>query len=266
MEKPAMQIIDIGINLMHSSFNRDREEVIRNAEALGVSPLIITGTGEKASKEALQYAASIPGKLYATAGVHPHEARFCNESSIANLKELAIKHKAVAIGECGLDYNRDFSPRDIQRIWFEKQIELAVELHLPLFLHERDASPDFSFILKKYIANVPAAVVHCFTGSEEELRKYLDLGCYIGLTGWICDERRGTHLESLVRKIPSDKLMIETDAPFILPRDLPFKAIGRRNEPKYLPHITETIARHAGKDPDQLAKETFDNTKRFFGI
>jgi TatD DNase family protein len=261
-----MQLIDIGINLMHSSFNRDREDVISKAEAAGVSPLIITGTGEKASKEALRYAAAMPGKLYATAGVHPHEARFCNNSTIENLKELAIKHKAIAIGECGLDYNRDFSPRDIQRIWFEKQIELAIELHLPLFLHERDASPDFISMLKKYTAKISAMVLHCFTGTEEELEKYLDLGCYIGLTGWICDERRGTHLENLVRKIPADKLMIETDAPFILPRDLPFKVTGRRNEPKYLPHIAETIARHTGKDPGQLAKEAFDNTKHFFGI
>jgi TatD DNase family protein len=261
-----MKIIDIGINLMHASFKSDREEVIRQAEALGVSPLIITGTGEKASREALHYAASMPGKLYATAGVHPHEARFCNDSTIANLKELAVKYKAVAIGECGLDYNRDFSPRDVQRKWFEKQIELAIELQLPLFLHERDAFPDFNSLLTKYADKVPAMVVHCFTGSEEALEKYIGLGCYIGLTGWICDERRGTHLASLVKKIPSDKLMIETDAPFILPRDLPFKAEGRRNEPKYLPHIAEVIARHVGKNPEEFAKETFDNTKRFFGI
>jgi TatD DNase family protein len=265
-----MKLIDIGINLMHSSFNRDREAVIASAAEAGVSPLVITGTGEKASREALRYVTEYntakPGALYATAGVHPHEARFCNDGTIENLRSLTVQYKAVAIGECGLDYNRDFSPRDAQRKWFEKQVELAAELSLPLFLHERDASVDFAAIIKNAVGKVQAMVVHCFTGSGAELETYLDLGCYIGLTGWICDERRGSHLESLVKKIPADKLMIETDAPFILPRNLPFKVGDRRNEPKYLPHIAGTIARHQGKSAEALAEETFANTKRFFGI
>jgi TatD DNase family protein len=265
-----LRLIDIGINLMHSSFNRDREAVVAAAAEAGVSPLVITGTGEKASCEALRYAAEYntvkAGALYATAGVHPHEARFCNEGAIENLRALAAQYKAEAIGECGLDYNRDFSPRDIQRKWFEKQVELAAELGLPLFLHERDASADFTAIIKNAGGKVPAMVVHCFTGNGAELETYLEAGCYIGLTGWICDERRGSHLESLVKKIPADKLMLETDAPFILPRDLPFKVHGRRNEPKYLPHIAGTIARHQGKTIAALAEVTCANTRRFFGI
>ncbi|MDR2618999.1 MAG: TatD family hydrolase [Treponema sp.] len=265
-----MKLIDIGVNLTHPSFNRDREEVIEAAACAGVSPLIITGTGEKASSEALRFAAEYsekkPGALYATAGVHPHEARFCGERTIETLRELALSYRALAIGECGLDYNRNFSPQDVQRKWFEKQIELAAELSLPLFLHERDASEDFTAILKNCGARVQAKVVHCFTGAGAELEKYLDLGCYIGLTGWICDERRGGHLESLVKKIPPGRIMIETDAPFILPRNLPEKVRARRNEPKYLPHIAGTIARCLGRDPEDFAAETSATTRRFFGI
>jgi TatD DNase family protein len=268
-----MRLIDIGINLMHSSFKRDREEVIRTSCDAGVSPLIITGTGEKSSREAAEYAAEYnarcaeePRKLYVTAGVHPHEAKNCDERTIDALRSLASEYGAVAIGECGLDYNRDFSPRDLQRKWFTKQIELAAEIKRPLFLHERDAFEDFAAILENYKAAVPAMAVHCFTGNEKELEKYLELGCYIGITGWICDERRGAHLGALVKKIPADKIMIETDAPFLLPRNLPGKVRDRRNEPGYLPHIAKTIAGHLEKDLSLFAEETFTNTKKFFGI
>jgi TatD DNase family protein len=263
-----MKLIDIGVNLMPPSFDRDREGVIEAAALAGVSPLVITGTGEKASREALCFAAGYseqkPGALYATAGVHPHEARFCGEGTLEALRGLALAYGAVAIGECGLDYNRNFSPHDVQRKWFEKQLELGAELSLPLFLHERDAFEDFAAMIKDCKGQVK--VVHCFTGSEAELEKYLDLGCCIGLTGWICDERRGTHLEDMVKRIPPDRIMIETDAPFILPRNLPEKVRARRNEPKYLPHIAGTIARCLGRDPETFAAETFANTRRFFGI
>jgi TatD DNase family protein len=277
-------LIDIGVNLMHRSFNADREGVIEAAEAAGVSPLIITGACEASSREALdyaeKYAAKRPGKLYATVGVHPHNAKSCGPGVIAALRSLAKQGTgtaqaadtarrtglAAAIGECGLDYNRDFSPRPVQRKWFEKQIALAGELGLPLFLHERDAFEDFAAILERN-RGISKMAVHCFTGTGGELEKYLELGCSIGVTGWICDERRGKHLGELVKKIPPDRLMIETDAPFLIPRDLD-RRNGRsgRNEPKYLPHIAEAIARHLGKTPEALAEETFANTRRFFGI
>jgi TatD DNase family protein len=263
-----MRFIDIGINLMHSSFDRDREGVIRRAEEAGVSPLIITGTGEQSSREAARYAAAFSGegRLYTTAGVHPHEARFCGGGTIETLRDLALQYKAVAIGECGLDYNRDFSPRDVQRAWFIKQIELAAELGLPLFLHERDAFADFSAILKDCGKEAPKKVVHCFTGRREELETYLDLGCHIGITGWVCDERRGARLGELVREIPAGRLMLETDAPFLIPRDLPVKVRDRRNEPAYLPHIAEAIARRQGKESGLLAEETFAAAKEFFSL
>ena len=275
-----MKLIDTGINLMDSSYDRDREEVIKAAAEAGVSPLIITASGEQGSLKAAlfagRYNAANPGALYTKAGVHPHEAKNCGNDTMDFLRQL-IREKSgkgpmgpgagiVAVGECGLDYNRDFSPRDVQRRWFVKQAELAGEFSLPLFLHERDAFADFSIILGEYIKSVPAAVVHCFTGTGDELDYYLSLGCYIGITGWICDERRGRHLRELVRNIPPDRLMLETDGPYLLPRDLPLKIKNKRNEPKFLPHIAETIGRLLDKDPKKLAKETFENSRRFFGI
>lgn len=256
-------MIDIGVNLMHRSFQQDREQVVERAEATGVSPLIITGTSLRSSSEAARYAGRFPGKLYATAGVHPHDAKNCNEGTIAELKKLATLPQVVAIGECGLDYNRDFSPRDVQRKWFAEQIRLALELNMPLFLHERDASSDFAAMLKEHGAK--KAVVHCFTGTRSELEIYLEMGLYIGITGWICDERRGKHLLDLVRFIPLDRLMIETDAPFLTPRDLKNKPKDGRNEPCFLPHVVQAIARSIGKSPEEVAKTTTDTATEFFG-
>ncbi|MCL2602715.1 MAG: TatD family hydrolase [Treponema sp.] len=274
-----MQLVDIGINLMNPSYDRDRDAVVTAATAAGVSPLIVTGSSEKSSRDAALYVRAFneglptgnPAALYATAGVHPHEAKNCGSGTINSLRKLASLQEggeigAVAIGECGLDYNRDFSPRDVQRRWFVKQIELAAELSLPLFLHERDAHEDFAKILADHINAVPAAVVHCFTGNAEALERYLSLGCYIGITGWLCDERRGQHLRELVKTIPADRLMLETDGPYLLPRDLPQKIKNRRNEPRFLPHIAQVAAQCLGKDPAVLAAETFANSRNFFGI
>jgi TatD DNase family protein len=264
-----MKLIDIGVNLMHRTFSSDRDLVVRAAAQAGVSPLIITGTSERSSREALEYAEKHPGKLYATVGVHPHEAKNCSPGTQVALREMAAHECVLAIGECGLDYNRDFSPREVQRECFVRQLELAAGLGKPVFLHERDAFADFAAILKEHAAYIKNAVVHCFTGGEKELETYLELGCFVGVTGWICDERRGSGLAELVKKIPASRLMMETDAPFLLPRDLGEKTGGGksgRNEPKYLVHIAEAVARHQQKEVNILAQETFDNTRRFFGI
>lgn len=257
-------IIDIGVNLMHRSFQQDRDQIVERAAANRVSPLIITGTSVRNSVEAARYAARFPKKLYATAGIHPHDAKSCNEETMAKLKELAALPQVVAIGECGLDYNRDFSPRDVQRKWFAEQIRLALELNMPLFLHEREAFADFVSILREH--EVKKAVVHCFTGSQAELQAYLELGWYIGITGWICDERRGKHLRELVGMIPLNRLMIETDAPFLTPRDLKEKPADGRNEPAFLPHILQHVARCVGKSPEEVAKATTEAAGEFFGI
>jgi len=257
-------IIDIGVNLMHRSFHQDREQVVERAAANNVSPLILTGTSLRNSVDAARYAGRYKGKLYSTAGVHPHDAKSCDEGTIAKLRELAAMPQVVAIGECGLDYNRDFSPRDVQRKWFTEQIRLALELNMPLFLHERDAFSDFTAMLKEHA--VQKAVVHCFTGNLTELKTYLNMGFYIGITGWICDERRGKHLRDLVRIIPLDRLMIETDAPFLTPRDLKEKPTDGRNEPAFLPHILQAVARCTGKTVEEVAKATTATAVEFFHI
>lgn len=257
-------IIDIGVNLMHRSFHQDRDQVVARAADNNVTPLIITGTSLRNSEDAARYAGRYSGKLYSTAGVHPHDAKNCKEETIGKLRELAALPQVVAVGECGLDYNRDFSPRDVQRRWFEEQIRLALELDMPLFLHEREASGDFIGMLKEH--KVQKAVVHCFTGTSSELKAYLEMGYHIGITGWICDERRGKHLRELVRIIPLDRLMIETDAPFLTPRDLPEKPADGRNEPALLPHILQTVAHCIGKPADEVAIATTQTARDFFSI
>ncbi|MDR9857971.1 TatD family hydrolase [Paenibacillus sp. VCA1] len=260
------QIIDIGVNLTNRSFHKDREEVIERAEAAGVTPLIVTGTSVRSSEEAARFAETHPGKLYATAGVHPHDVKECGSGTLERLRELAALPQVVAIGECGLDYNRDFSPRDMQREWFQKQVQLAGELGMPLFLHERDAHADFAAIMRDYPDMIAKSVVHCFTGTREELETYVEMGFHIGITGWICDERRGQHLRELVKNIPLDRLMIETDAPYLTPRDLRPKPKDGRNEPAFLAHIAKVIASCMGKDVEEVANGTAKTTKAFFQI
>lgn len=204
--------------------------------------------------------------LYATCGVHPHDAKTCDENTIDILRNLAKEECVVAIGECGLDYNRNFSPQNVQRKWFEEQIKLAEELNMPLFLHDRESYEDFSKIMKKHEKIAKKSVVHCFTGSKYEAEDYLDLGCYIGITGWICDERRNDELLKAIKIIPPEKLLIETDGPFLLPRDLSPKPKKNRNEPKYLPHILKRIAKEVNMDYDKLGQIVTENTIKLFNL
>lgn len=261
-----MQTIDIGVNLTSRQFQADRQQVLERAIEAGAAPMIITGTSVRASEQAADYAAQHPGVLYSTAGVHPHDAKGCDGCTISRLRALCNKAQVVAVGECGLDYDRDFSPRDVQRHWFSEQLALAEELGMPLFLHERAASEDFTAMLREHPALCSRAVVHCFTGTRRELEAYLSLGCSIGITGWICDERRGGTLRAIVKFIPPDRLMIETDAPYLLPRNLKPRPQNGRNEPCYLPHIAAEIARCRGEQPETLAAYTTENAKRFFAL
>jgi TatD DNase family protein len=202
--------------------------------------------------------------LFATAGVHPHHARDCDSSTIPALAELAKQPRVVAIGECGLDFNRNYSPHPDQEKWFVAQLELGIEIGKPLFLHSRDAHPRFSRILSSL--KPKKAVAHCFTGERDELKAYLDLGLYIGITGWICDERRGKHLVELVREIPRDRLLLETDAPYLTPRDLRPQPKARRNEPAFLPHILGAVARALGRPAEEIAAETSRNAAELFSL
>jgi TatD DNase family protein len=257
-----MQLVDIGANLTHASFRDDLDAVLARAHEHGVRTIVVTGSAVEESRRAAALAES--HGLYATAGVHPHNARDCDAQTIAALREIAAHPRIVAIGECGLDYNRNYSPHPDQERWFVAQLELAAELGKPLFLHSRDAHPRFAEILRNL--RVGKAVAHCFTGEADELRAYLDLDLYIGITGWICDERRGRHLVALVKEIPQERLLLETDAPYLTPRDLQPQPKARRNEPAYLPHILRAVARARGEAPEALAAATTRNAKALFGI
>jgi len=259
-------LCDIGANLTNKSFAKDLDTVIERAFDANVQYIVITGTSVKNSQDGQALAGRFPGQLYSTAGVHPHDAKSCDAQTLPALKELAATPEVVAIGECGLDFNRDFSPRDTQEKWFEAQLELACELGMPVFLHERDAHQRFCDILKGYRDKLVAAVIHCFTGTEDELRAYLDMDLHVGVTGWICDERRGHHLRELVGQIPADRLMIETDSPYLMPRDLKPKPKNRRNEPSFLPHILETIAECVGVPVEDVADATTQTAKTFFRL
>jgi TatD DNase family protein len=255
-------VIDVGANLTHAAFRADLDKVVARARDAGVAPIVVTGTTVDGSRSALEIASRFD--LYATAGVHPHHARDCTPATIAELRSIASHSRVVAIGECGLDFNRNYSPHPDQEKWFVAQLELGIELGKPLFLHSRDAHPRFAEILEHH--KVKKAVAHCFTGGKEELRAYLDLGLYIGITGWICDERRGRHLLELVREIPRDRLLLETDSPYLTPRDLRPQPRARRNEPAFLPHIAQTVSRAVGRTVAEVAAETSRNARTLFAI
>jgi TatD DNase family protein len=264
-------LIDIGINLTHDSYDSDRDAVMNRAAAAGVIQMVVTGASGEGSRKASALSRQHPGVLFATAGVHPHHAtELANEAGTAlaqELEALARAPEVVAVGECGLDYFRDFSPRDVQRAAFARQLEIAARVGKPVFLHQRDAHEDFIAILKEHAAALSAgAVAHCFTGTAGELADYLALGLSIGITGWICDERRGSHLLPLMRDIPAAKLMIETDGPYLLPRDLRPKPASRRNEPAYLPHIAATVARARNESLEQLAASSTAAARQFFRL
>ncbi|HZM36774.1 MAG TPA: TatD family hydrolase [Burkholderiales bacterium] len=255
-------MIDIGANLTHSAFRDDLGEVLARARQAGVDTVIVTGTTVAESLVASEIAEK--HALYATAGVHPHHARDCNDATVPALRRIAEHPRVVAIGECGLDFNRNYSPHPDQEKWFVAQLELGLSLGRPLFLHSRDAHPRFSQIIHSY--KPPLAVAHCFTGGKEELHAYLDLGLYIGITGWICDERRGKPLLALLRDIPADRLLLETDAPYLTPRDMRPQPKARRNEPAFLPHVLNAVARALGRAPEEVAAETTRNARHFFRL
>jgi TatD DNase family protein len=259
-------LIDIGINLGHDSYDSDRDAVVARAVASGVVQMMVTGASIDGAQKALELARSRPGRLFATAGVHPHHATELTPDSLSVLEELARQPEVVAAGECGLDYFRDFSPRPVQQAAFHRQLELAARVRKPVFLHQRDAHEDFLAILKEHRSTLIGGVAHCFTGAAHELTAYLELGFAIGITGWICDERRGAHLLPLMKEIPAERLLLETDGPYLLPRDLRPKPASRRNEPAYLPHIAAVVARARGEPAATLARSSTAAARTLFGL
>ncbi|WP_027373552.1 TatD family hydrolase [Chryseobacterium sp. UNC8MFCol] len=257
--------IDIGINLTNKQFCNEHDEIINRALDQGVDHMILTGTSVRGSKESAQIAEEYPDILFSTAGIHPHDAKSLTDQSIRELKNLLEQDHVISVGECGLDFDRDFSPRPIQEKCYKAQLELAIEVNKPLFLHERAAFKRLNEITDEYISQLPEAVVHCFTGTLDEAKIYLDKGFYLGFTGAISDERRFKHLEEVIRYVPLDRMMIETDAPFMLPKNMP-RIQNSRNEPSFLPYVAQTIARLKRIEISEVADETTETARQFFRI
>jgi TatD DNase family protein len=262
----ALTLVDIGANLAHASFDGDRDEVLARARAAGVAAMIVTGSTLDDSDKAAALCRLHPRALRATAGVHPHHATTLRESDSARLAGLLADPMVVAAGECGLDYFRNFSPPAEQRRAFALQLQLAETAGKPLFLHQRDAHADFVAMLRAHPRAAARGVLHCFTGGPEELEDCLTLGLCVGVTGWICDERRGQALRDAAPRVPAERLMLETDAPYLLPRTLAPKPAHRRNEPAFLPVVLAETARCRGEDPATLAASTTATACRFFGL
>ena len=258
-------LVDIGLNLAHDSFDADREAMIARAERVGVRRFLITGSSVASTRAAIDLVRAHPQRYRCTAGVHPHHATDVDDAAVHALTDLAQNPEVVAVGECGLDYFRNFSPHAAQLDAFRRQLAIAVELGKPVFLHQRDAHDDFVSVMREVRPKLAGGVAHCFTAGLDEARAYLDLDLYIGITGWICDERRGHHLREVVRHIPAERILIETDAPYLLPRDLQPMPRHRRNEPMYLRHILEAIAHARGESADSLGAMTTRNARALFG-
>ena len=261
-----MQLIDIGANIGHETFRHDFDAMLDRARAHGVVQMMVTGADAAGSRIASALALQHPGFLYATAGVHPHWAVEYDDATDALLRSLATQPYVRAVGETGLDYHRNISPPSAQVAAFDRQLQIAVDNGKPLFLHQRDAHDDFIASLDRVRSKVGPVVVHCFTGTRGELIDYIDRDCHIGITGWICDERRGQHLKDIVGLIPADRLMIETDSPYLLPRDLVQKPSHRRNEPMFLAHICNAVAEARGESAEYVADITTRNAREFFGL
>ncbi|MBR1470609.1 MAG: TatD family hydrolase [Lachnospiraceae bacterium] len=255
--------IDIGLNLFNEQFAGQEDEIAERAAQQGVG-FVITGSSERSSAQAAAYVKDRPD-VYATAGVHPHDAKRSDAKTIARLRALFRDNaRMVAVGECGLDYDRMFSPREVQLRVFEEQIGLAEELEKPLFLHERAAAADFMQVLKKHPQVCPRAVVHCYTGDRATAEQYLELGCMIGITGWVCDQRRNADLLDALQVIPAERLMAETDAPYLIPRGI--RGLKNPNLPENIVYVVRKLAEVKEMEEERLRVQLLENTKRFFGI
>tara|TARA_B100001094_G_scaffold214758_1_gene208815 strand:+ start:978 stop:1766 length:789 start_codon:yes stop_codon:yes gene_type:complete len=258
-----MDYIDIGVNLLDSSFEEDRDEVIDRAFNSNIRILINTSSSMEDSVRSLNLAKKYPSKIFTTAGIHPHNASTGDNSLKESLTRMLQNDCMVAIGECGLDYFRNLSPKDKQLSVFKTHLEVAKETGLPLFLHQRDAHEDFTNCLNEVLDSPIHGVAHCFTGNIDQMNAYLDMGLYIGITGWICDERRNADLIKAVKHLPLDKVLIETDSPYLIPRSL--KNV-RRNEPMNLSIIAEKLADEMGIEHSQLANQSVINSKKLFNL
>lgn len=256
-------MIDIGVNINHRFFLDDLDKTLADMQEMGVEGMICIASDLEESQQ-VQALSQSYSAIWNTLGCHPHQAKAWNTESKTRLSALIKDSRPVAIGETGLDFNRNYSTPDEQFYAFHEQIELATEHQLPLYLHERDAHKEMIDTLKQHPDLARKSVIHCFTGSRLELDNYLELGLFIGITGWVCDERRGADLQASIPHIPLDRLLIETDAPYLLPRTI--RPRPKKNHPKYLPWVAQEVARLKGISVEELTKITTNNTQTAFGI
>jgi TatD DNase family protein len=242
------------------------DEVIARASAAGVEPLIVTGTNVANSRAAITLCERAPKQLWCTAGVHPHDAAAVQGDWLAELETLAQAEHVRAIGETGLDFNRNYSPQSTQHTVFHSQLELAARVGLPVFVHDRDSGGAVATHLAEHRSRLCAVIVHCFTGTAAELDRYLDLDCHIGITGWICDERRGTELAGIAKRIPDNRLLIESDAPYLLPRTIRPRPRTHRNEPANLVWVARALASARGQTVEHVDACTTANARRVFEL
>lgn len=265
------RLFDAGVNLANSQFDSDLEEVLQRARAAGVTGLIAIGCDllesrrcQHLSKRLAQY------NIHATAGIHPHYADGACEKSLTELEALIALPSTIAVGETGLDFNRNFSAPELQRKAFDAQLEMACRHCKPVYLHERDAFDEQVAMLRSKKDRLHGGVAHCFTGSAAQAKAYLDLDLYIGITGWVCDPKRGKDLREALSSIPLERIILETDAPYLLPRNIVPQQLPterkRRNEPALLSHIANYIAQLLEEDPVRIAQTTLRNTRELFRL
>lgn len=255
---------DAGVNLTNQRLLKSLPEVMTTAEEAGVTKQLVIATSLEETRAAIKLCEQYPQQLLMTAGIHPHDAGEATECFAEELSELAAHEAVVAIGECGLDFHRNYSPQERQEAVFIAQIKVANQLKLPLYLHERDAIDKQIELLNRYCDDDITCLTHCFTGGPKEAHRYLERGHWFGVTGWICDERRNGQLIAALPNIPLERLVLETDAPFLLPRGI--KPRPKMNEPKFLPTIGHAVSNAMNIPLNELAKQTTENAKRLFNV
>lgn len=258
-----MKLFDSHCHLDDKLYNRDLGKVLERAKKAGVAHMMTVGVNHKSSAQAASLAESEPG-VFASVGVHPHYARYCGTATLDFLIKLSNRAKVKAWGEIGLDYNRMYSPMEDQEKWYTKQLETAAELQLPVIFHERDSNGRFLEILKSHAKEISKGVVHCFSGTSQELEHYLNFGLFIGVTGILTIKERGKMLRNMVSDIPADRLVIETDAPYLTPA--PEKNHTRRNEPAFVRSVLLKLAEVRKEDPKKLAQIIWENTCRLYNV
>jgi len=258
-----MKLFDSHCHLDDRSYKKDLDAVLERARSAGVDKIMTIGFTRRTSEIGVAIAETRDG-VYATVGVHPHDAKDGSETALDALRRLTHHSKVKAWGEVGLDFNRMFSPREEQEKWFIRQLEVSEELDLPVVLHERDSKGRFAELLKAHFRPGRKGVVHCFSGTREELETYLNMGLSIGITGIVTVKGRGAPLREMIPSIPLDRIVIETDGPYLVPA--PQRNKHRRNEPAFVQAVLLKLAEVLDKAPEDIARQTYENTCRLYNI